>query len=135
MEPRRSGDWRTLVPRAFAYIGPHRGSGLLILGLAVAGAVLGALKPLLFKYIFDGLAGEDAGRALVVGALMLLATYVAREVTGGHLEVAGPARAGRPRPQLVRLRDAVQGRGDLLRRPGAADAWPAATRPRLPRRR
>lgn len=81
-EPRRRGGKPGLVRRALAFVGPHRSKSLFILGLAVGGAVLGAIEPLLLKYIFDNLTASTALRALAFGIAGLLAIAVLREVFG-----------------------------------------------------
>lgn len=81
-EPRQRGDWASQAQRALAFVRPYRSSSLLILGLAVAGAVLGAIEPLLLKYIFDSLSGSSAIQALALGLCGMLGIAVAREGVG-----------------------------------------------------
>lgn len=81
-QPRSRGDQASLARRALAFVRPFRSSSLVILALAIFGAVLGALEPLLLMYIFDGLASKDAVGALALGIGGLLAIAAAREGTG-----------------------------------------------------
>lgn len=83
MEPRSRGEWAMQARRALAFVRPCRASSLIILALAMAGAVLGAVEPLLLMYIVDGLPGSNAMRALLIGLAGLLGIAVAREAVGG----------------------------------------------------
>ncbi len=68
--------------RALGFLGPHRGAITVILLLALAGAALSALEPLVLKELFDGLAGASARHALAVGLALLAAVAAAREAAG-----------------------------------------------------
>ena len=78
-EPRSRGDWASQARRALAFVRPYRSSSLVILGLAMAGAVLGAIEPLLLMYIIDSLTGGGATRALAMGLIGMLGIATARE--------------------------------------------------------
>ena len=81
-EPRDRGHWASQAQRALAFVRPYRLSSLFILGLAVAGAILGAVEPLLLKYIFDSLSTDGAVRALAIGLAGMLGIAATREAVG-----------------------------------------------------
>jgi ATP-binding cassette subfamily B protein len=85
---REPGRDRHLLRRAVQFVAPYRARLAGISALALAVAALGALQPLVLKYIFDSLAGQPEWRvlALIVGAL--LAVEVARTLAEGWLSVA-----------------------------------------------
>lgn len=79
---RRVG-WRTQLRRTLGFIRPDRGLAGVALSLILVGAVLSAVEPLAFMYLFDALAGGDVERALVWGTLAFLGIGLARELVGG----------------------------------------------------
>ncbi|MBX6363447.1 MAG: ABC transporter ATP-binding protein, partial [Gemmatimonadetes bacterium] len=77
--PRRSGSWLGQLRRATAFLEGQRRAGVVILALALVGAGLNALEPLVMMRIFDGIGAGRAARALLVGILGLAAIAVVRE--------------------------------------------------------
>jgi ATP-binding cassette, subfamily B, bacterial len=79
---KQSNHWARLR-RALSFARPHRKSVALILGLTLIGAVIGAVQPLLLKYIFDVLGDQGAleGVLWALGGLVVLALI--NEATGG----------------------------------------------------
>ncbi|HEX7038188.1 MAG TPA: ABC transporter ATP-binding protein [Pseudomonadales bacterium] len=75
----RSGTSRK-IRRALGFARPHRRAVLVIAVLTLLVAGVNAVEPLVLKYVFDGLAGGDGARSLVVGVGVLLAISVLREV-------------------------------------------------------
>ena len=77
-----NGQWLAQAARALGFISPHKGLLTAVSALTLLGAVLGALEPLLMKYIFDTL---DAGvfTGLAVGIAMLIGLNLCREGFGG----------------------------------------------------
>ena len=77
-----NGQWLAQAARALGFISPHKGLLTAVSALTLLGAVLGALEPLLMKYIFDTLeAGVFTG--LAVGIAMLIGLNLCREGFGG----------------------------------------------------
>jgi len=76
-------EWKRQFRRALVFLKPDRFRVAAVLVLTILGGMLGALEPLLLKFIFDAL---DAGRvqdALVSGVGGLLALFLGRELMGG----------------------------------------------------
>lgn len=76
------GEWLTLARRAATFIAPHKGSVAVIMLMTLLTAALGALEPLVMKYIFDML-GTGVFMPLVTGIAMLVGLNLAREAIGG----------------------------------------------------
>lgn len=70
---------RNRLRRALLFARPERRTIGGILGLTLAGAGLNAMEPLLFKYIFDGLAGNRPVDTLVFGIAVLFGLGILRE--------------------------------------------------------
>src|SRR5918992_249997 len=76
-------EWRRQFRRALVFLRPDRGRVAVVVALTILVGLLGALEPLLLKFIFDAL---DAGRvqdALALGIGGLLALFLGRELLGG----------------------------------------------------
>lgn len=70
--------------RALGAVWPYRGSALLVITLTLLGAAFGALEPLLYKRIFDGLgAGREAFGSVLPWALALGGLALGREIIVG----------------------------------------------------
>jgi len=80
--PRSSG-WTAQMLRALEFVRPHRASTVVILILALGGAGLAALEPLVLKKIFDDLTSGGGIRPLAIGLALLLGVNVIREVVAG----------------------------------------------------
>lgn len=74
--------WFQQACRASSFIKPYRVEVALIMGMALLVAALGAVEPLVLKYIFDKL-GEKSMDALLIGAVMLTGVGLGREAVGG----------------------------------------------------
>jgi ATP-binding cassette subfamily B protein len=85
---REPGRDRHLLRRALQFVAPYRTRLIGISALALVVAALGALQPLVLKYIFDALAGHPEWRllALIVGVLLMV--EIARTIAEGWLSVA-----------------------------------------------
>lgn len=81
-EPRCSGWWPQLR-RAFVFIRPHRRASLAILFMALAGAALSAVEPLLLKHVFDGLTQGRGVSTLLILLGGLLTIALVRELVIG----------------------------------------------------
>lgn len=75
--------WRGRTRRVFGYGRAYTGSVVVILTLTLMVAAVGAVEPLLMKYLFDELSTGAGARALMLGVGGLLAAGVAREAIGG----------------------------------------------------
>jgi len=62
---------------------PYRGAVTGILLITLALAAVNAAEPLIFKYVFDGLASSPQARVLLIGIASLLGLGVFREVASG----------------------------------------------------
>src|SRR5207249_4092623 len=62
---------------------PYRGAVTGILLITLALAAVNAVEPLIFKYVFDGLASSPQARVLLIGIGSLLGLGVFREVASG----------------------------------------------------
>src|SRR5687767_11139298 len=82
-DPQRSGPWLAQLRRAAAFLQGHTRASAGIVALALLGAALNAVEPLVFMYIFDGLVAEGAARVLLVGMVALATLAVAHELIGG----------------------------------------------------
>lgn len=69
--------------RAMAFALPHRWMVVVILLLTFAVAATNALEPLVMKYIFDGLGGNETFRPILIGVSILAGLALLREVGGG----------------------------------------------------
>lgn len=70
--------------RALGAVWPYRGPALLVIALTLVGAAFGALEPLLYKRIFDGLgAGQGAFGSVLPWAFALGALALGRELIVG----------------------------------------------------
>lgn len=65
--------------RAFAFTDGERRSIVAIVGLTIAAGALGAVEPLLYKTIVDGLVAGERVRPIIYGVGALLALYLMRE--------------------------------------------------------
>ncbi|MBI5643429.1 MAG: ABC transporter ATP-binding protein [Deltaproteobacteria bacterium] len=74
--------WFTQGRRALIFIAPHRGALLVIMLMTLLVAALGALEPLVMKYIFDKL-GTKVVASLLYGVGMLIGLNLLREAIGG----------------------------------------------------
>jgi len=72
-------NWLKHSKRAIGFIVPHKGILSVIMLLTIILAALGALEPLVMKYIFDKL-GTGVMMSLLTGILMLVGLNIAREV-------------------------------------------------------
>lgn len=79
--PRRSGSWLGQLRRASAFLKGQGRASLIILALALVGAGLNALEPLVMMRIFDGIGAGGAAHALLVWIGALLAIAVVREIS------------------------------------------------------
>jgi ATP-binding cassette subfamily B protein len=70
----------TRFHEAVRFAFPHRFAIAVILGLTLAVAALNAVEPLLLKFIFDGLVGDDPTRSLALGLIGLGGFALAREL-------------------------------------------------------
>lgn len=75
-------EWLTLARRAATFIAPHKGAVAVIMLMTLLVATLGALEPLVMKYIFDKL-GTGVFMSLATGIAMLIGLSLAREAIGG----------------------------------------------------
>src|SRR5437773_2670319 len=66
--------------RAMGFALPYRGAVTGILLITLALAAVNAAEPLIFKYVFDGLASSPQARVLLIGIASLLGLGVFREV-------------------------------------------------------
>ncbi len=73
-----NGNWLKHTRRAIGFIVPHRGILSVIMLLTLILAALGALEPLVMKYIFDML-GTGVMASLLTGILMLVGLNLTRE--------------------------------------------------------
>jgi len=71
-------NWLKHSKRAIGFIVPHKGILSVIMLLTIILAALGALEPLVMKYIFDKL-GTGVMMSLLTGILMLVGLNIARE--------------------------------------------------------
>lgn len=78
----QGGQWLTQCARALGFMSPHKGLLAAISGLTLLVAMLGALEPLVMKYIFDTLV-TGAFTGLAVGIAMLIGLNLFREGFGG----------------------------------------------------
>ena len=70
--------------RALGAVWPHRGAALSVVTLTLIGAAFGALEPLLYKKIFDGLgAGDHAFDSVLPWAVALGGVALGRELIVG----------------------------------------------------
>ena len=74
----------SFVRRAAGFVRPYRLLVAGIVGIALVIAVLGAVDPLVMKYLFDGLAA-GAPRPLALGLVALLGIELGRSLLGGWL--------------------------------------------------
>ncbi|HET9983135.1 MAG TPA: ABC transporter ATP-binding protein [Longimicrobiales bacterium] len=79
--PRRSGSWLGQLRRAAAFLEGQGRASLIILALALVGAGLNALEPLVMMRIFDGIGASGGAHALLVWIGALLAIAVVREIS------------------------------------------------------
>lgn len=75
-------NWLPQARRALGFFFPHRWALAFIMSLTLAMAALGALEPLVMKYIFDKL-GADSISPLLYGVSMLIGLNLAREGISG----------------------------------------------------
>lgn len=80
--PRRGG-WTAQMWRALEFVQPHRVSTVFILILALGGAGLAALEPLVLKKIFDDLTTGGGLEPLLMGLGLLLGVNLLREAVAG----------------------------------------------------
>src|SRR5687767_10064571 len=83
-DPQRSGPWLAQLRRAAAFLQGHRRASAGIVALALLGAALHAVEPLVFMYIFDGVGAEGGARVLLLGIAALAALALAHELMGGY---------------------------------------------------
>ncbi|MFW6078172.1 MAG: ABC transporter ATP-binding protein [Gemmatimonadota bacterium] len=83
MEQERSGARPGRVRRVMEFVRPYRWRIVVILALTLTVSGLNAVEPLVMKYLFDELVGDDAMRALVLGIAGLIGIGFSREVVGG----------------------------------------------------
>src|SRR4051794_22284315 len=69
--------------RALSFAAPYRRAVLALFVITVVLALVNAAEPLVFKYVFDELAGAQAMHALVLGLVGLTGLGVIREVASG----------------------------------------------------
>jgi ATP-binding cassette, subfamily B, bacterial len=77
----------TLAKKALPFVHPFRWGILSIVALTLVTAAMDAVEPLLMKFLFDGLVGDDPMRALALALGGLLGLAVARQVMGWMLNV------------------------------------------------
>jgi ATP-binding cassette subfamily B protein len=85
---REQAHQRTLLRRALVFVAPHRGPLLVILGVALTVAALGASEPLAFKWVFDELGDHRAGSRLMWFVALLFALMVGKEALSACLDRA-----------------------------------------------
>ena len=73
---------RGQVRRALGFARPYRRAVLVIAALTLVVAAVNASEPLVLKFIFDGLAGEQGSHNLLIGAGLLVAIGLAKEALG-----------------------------------------------------
>ena len=69
--------------RALMYAGPQKKQISFILILTLFIAAMGAHEPLLMKFIFDSLAGDDVFRNIALGILLLAGLIIFKETLNG----------------------------------------------------
>lgn len=69
--------------RALTYAGPHRLTILVILSLTLLSAGIGAVEPLVMKFIFDALDLEGSLAVIFQGVGMLVGLHLVREIASG----------------------------------------------------
>jgi ATP-binding cassette subfamily B protein len=77
---RQSGSRILRFHEAVRFAFPQRFAIAVILGLTLGVAGLNAVEPLILKYIFDGLVGDDPTRQLILGLIGLGAFALTREL-------------------------------------------------------
>lgn len=80
---RASRELQKKFQRALAYSGPQKKQIITILSLTLVVAGVGVIEPLVMKFIFDSLAGENLFRDLALGVAMLSLIILMRESLSG----------------------------------------------------
>lgn len=76
------GEREKNLKRALLFVAPHKGALAIVMCMTLTVAALGAVEPLVMKYIFDKL-GTKVTATLLTGVAMLIGLNVAREAIGG----------------------------------------------------
>jgi ATP-binding cassette subfamily B protein len=76
-------EWRRQFRRSLVFLRPDWVRVVTVVLLTILVGMLGALEPLLLKFIFDALNAGQLQNALVLGIGGLLALFLGRELMGG----------------------------------------------------